>query len=149
MIYEAQYINDESSNCHCPTQIVSGVAYGLLCYRVGDGLSLSLWETVGEISDYTLVFYFIVNIIVFCQAAIELKHLLELAVHLSPILGKHIKKDDIKLPLLKLQSAPSEHFKVAYPEELTEVSELEECVLSQGHSLDDGQKSHPVTSEQM
>lgn len=77
----------------------------------------------------------------------ELKHLLELAAHLSPILGKHIKKDDFKLPLLKLQSAPSEHFKVVYPEELTEVSEFEEHMLS--HSLDDGQKCHPVTSAQM
>lgn len=51
----------------------------------------------------------------------ELKHLLELAAHLSPILGKNIKKDEFKVPLLKLQSVPSEHFKVAY-QELTEVS---------------------------
>lgn len=89
------------------------------------------------------------NIIVFCQAATELKHLLELAAHLSSILGKHIKKDDFKLPLLKLQSVPSEHFRVVYPEELTQVSKFEENMLSQGHSLGDGQKSHPVTSAQM
>lgn len=100
---------------------MSGVAYGIFCNKVVGGLSQSLWETVGENSDYTLVFYFKVNITVFCQAAMKLKHLLELVAHFSPILGKHIEKDDFKLPLLKLQSVPSEHFKVAYPEELTEV----------------------------
>lgn len=109
------------SHCHCPTQAVGGVAYGVLCNQVVGGLSLSVWETVGEISHCTLVFYLKVNIIVFCQAAMELKHLLELAAYLSPILGKHIKKDDSKLPLLKLQSVPSEHFKIAHQEDLTEV----------------------------
>lgn len=65
----------------------------------------------------------------------ELKHLLELAAHLSPILGKHIKKDDFKLPLLKLQSVPRENFKVAYPEELTEVSEFKEHMPSTLQSM--------------
>lgn len=87
------------------------------------------------------------NIIVFCQAATELKHPLGLAAHLSPLLGKHIKKDDFTLPLLK--SVPSQHLQVAYQEELTEVREFEEHLVSQGHSLDDGLKSHTVTSAQM
>lgn len=93
----------DSSHCHCSTQAVSGVAYGVLCNKVVGGLSLSLWETVSKISDYTPVSHFKVNIIVFCQAATELKHLLELTAHLSPIPGKNIKKDEFKLPLLKLQ----------------------------------------------
>lgn len=76
----------------------------------------------------------------------KLKHPLGLAGHLSPTLGKHTEKDDFKPPLLKLHSLPSEHFKVAYQEELTEASEFEEHLLFQGHSSGDGLKSHPVTS---
>lgn len=48
----------DSAHCHCPTQVVSGAAYGGLCNKVVGGLSLSLWETVGIISDYCLSIFF-------------------------------------------------------------------------------------------